>query len=73
MLPASKLEIRIPTIRIFTAVKEDFAHQPEGRGTLPDYVVSPGIDDVLQNKDVQLEMALNFIRKKNNRANQPKK
>ena len=73
MLPASKLEIRIPTIRIFTAVKEDFAHQPKGRGTLPDYVVSPGIDDVLQNKDVQLEMALNFIRKKNNRANQPKK
>lgn len=32
ILPGSKLEVRIPTIRIFTAVTDDFIRQPKGRG-----------------------------------------
>lgn len=57
-LPASGLKVRIPTIRIFTAVAEDYPNQPKGRGTLPDYPVVPTINDILQKKDVQLEKAL---------------
>lgn len=57
-LPNSGLQIRIPAIRIFTAVAEDFEHQPKGRGTLPDYMISPTITDIINQRDVQLQKAL---------------
>jgi len=60
-LPNSGFEVRIPTIRIFTAVNEDFIHQPKGRGTLPDYQVCPTINDVVLGKDVQLNSALSIL------------
>lgn len=60
-LPNSGLEVRIPTIRIFTAVKEDFKHQPKGRGTFPDYQISPTVTDILSKKDVQLDKALEIL------------
>ncbi|MBD0331749.1 MAG: hypothetical protein ICV66_03765 [Chitinophagaceae bacterium] len=60
-LPNSGFEVRIPTIRIFTAVDEDFIHQPKGRGTFPDYQVLPTINDVITGKDVQLNTALRIL------------
>ncbi|MEO5984007.1 MAG: S41 family peptidase [Ferruginibacter sp.] len=65
-LPNSGLEVRIPTIRIFTAVKEDFNQQPKGRGTFPDYQISPTINDILCQKDVQLDKALQVLTKLKN-------
>jgi len=70
ILPGSKLQVRIPTIRIWTAVKEDYVHQPKGRGTIPDYEVVSGINDILNNRDVQLEMALTLITEKKKKAKQ---
>ena len=60
-LPNSGFEVRIPTIRIFTAVDDDFINQPKGRGTLPDYQLCPTINDVLIEKDVQLNLALSIL------------
>jgi hypothetical protein len=60
-LPHSQLEVRIPTIKILTAVDEDYQHQPKGRGTLPDYPVLPTIKDVVSGKDVQLEAAIQLL------------
>ncbi len=60
-LPNSGLEVRIPTIRILTAVKEDFKRQPKGRGTFPDYQISPTINDILSKKDVQIDKALEIL------------
>lgn len=63
ILPASKINVRIPTIRIFTAVTEDSLH-PKGRGTFPDYTVTPQINDILKGRDVQLEAAFQVLSKK---------
>jgi C-terminal processing protease CtpA/Prc len=60
-LPATRLEVRIPTIRIFTAVDEDLVHQPAGRGTFPDHYVVPAINNFLKGEDVQLKFALNLF------------
>jgi C-terminal processing protease CtpA/Prc len=57
-LPNSGIEVRIPTIRIFTAVDEDYNVQPKGRGTLPDYKISPTVHDIISKRDVQLNKAL---------------
>ena len=61
-LPNSGLEITIPTIRIFTAVKEDYVKQPKGHGTLPDYTITPTVEDIMAGKDVQLEKAMELLR-----------
>ena len=58
VLPNSQLQVRIPVIRIFTDVPEEYARQPKGRGVLPDYAVRPTIADRLAHKDPELETAL---------------
>lgn len=58
MLPNSQLQIRIPAIRIFTDVPEDYALQPKGRGVMPDYAVRFTLSDRLAHKDSQLATAL---------------
>lgn len=63
VLPASKLQVRIPAIRILTAVDEDTVRQPKGRGVIPDYTIIPTIKNVLQGRDVQLEDAINRLKK----------
>ena len=63
VLPNSQLRARIPTIRIFTAVPEDFRKQPPGRGVLPDYPVNYSIDDILNGRDRVMEMALEILRR----------
>lgn len=60
-LPNSGLEVRIPTIRIFTAVDEDYLHQPKGRGTLPDYKMVPTVSELIDGKDVQLQFAFKIL------------
>jgi hypothetical protein len=60
-LPNSSLQVRIPTIRIFTAVDEDYIHQPKGRGTFPDYQIVPTVRDVIDGKDVQLKKAFQIL------------
>ena len=62
VLPNSRLRARIPTIRIFTAVPEDFTQQPHGRGVLPDYPVSYSIGDLLTGRDRVMERALDILR-----------
>ena len=57
LLPNSRLRARIPAIRIFTAVPEDFKQQPHGRGVLPDFPVSYSIKDLLTGRDKVMEMA----------------
>ncbi len=63
VLPNSRLRARIPTIRIFTAVPEDFKQQPRGRGVLPDFPVSYSIGDLLTGRDRVMEMALKILRR----------
>lgn len=63
VLPASKLEARIPTIQILTAVDEDTVRQPKGRGVIPDYPIVPTIKEVLAGRDGQLEEMINRIKK----------
>lgn len=57
-LPNSKIEIDIPLIAYFPK-----SEQPN-RGLIPDIVVVPSIDDILNNKDKELEKALEVINNK---------
>lgn len=58
-LPNSKIKVTIPTIlfKINTDVENT------GRGILPDYLVKPSIQDLIADKDVVLEFALELIKK----------
>lgn len=65
ILPTSKIKVRIPTIRIFTAVSgTDTTKQPAGRGVIPDYQVEPTIRQWLKSDDAELNVALELITKK---------
>jgi hypothetical protein len=63
-LPASKIKVRIPAIRIFNAVDIDTVSQPVGRGVLPDVEVVPDIKSRISNNDAVLGLAINYIRNK---------
>jgi C-terminal processing protease CtpA/Prc len=63
-LPASKLKVRIPTIRIFNAVAVDTLLQPFGRGVLPDVEVEPDIKSRINNSDTVLKFAAHYLRSK---------
>ncbi|MBO9611186.1 MAG: hypothetical protein J7619_00755 [Dyadobacter sp.] len=56
-LPHSGVQIAVPTIRYANAVKP--AKEP-GRGIIPEYPVTPTISDILTEKDVQLQKALDL-------------
>jgi len=36
-----------------------------GHGVVPDYAVRPGINDILEDRDLELELALKLIREAN--------
>ncbi len=57
-LPHSKLIVGIPMLAYYMAVSDK--SYPAG-GVLPDYPVTPSIEDVLNRKDVELETALKLI------------
>jgi len=54
-LPNSKLNIGIPMIAYYTAVR---GYPFPDRGVIPDYEVSPGIQDILSGKDPAMDFAL---------------
>ena len=60
-LPNSKIRINIPLNKYSMAVKKSV--YPD-RGIIPDHIVLPTIDDILQNKDPQKEYAIRLSKNK---------
>lgn len=60
VLPNSQIVVNIPLYKYINAVKK--AKYPD-RGTIPDYKIIPGIEDILQHRDVELNFALGLINK----------
>lgn len=58
-LPNSKITIKIPKFKYVNDVRK--ATYPD-RGIIPDYIIMPGISEVIQHKDVQLNFALRLAR-----------
>ncbi len=59
ILPNSGIVVNIPLYKYLNAVKKA---EHSDRGIIPDYPVYARIDDILQNRDVELAMALGLIR-----------
>ena len=59
-LPNTKMRPHIPLARYFTNVKENVFF---GRGVMPDYEVTPSIEDILNGVDTQLAFTLDLIRR----------
>jgi hypothetical protein len=60
-LPNSKIMVRIsPNIQVGYMYQE----HPAGRGVKPDYQINYSIEDILNNRDLELELALKLIRDK---------
>ena len=62
ILPNTKIQVSIP-IRYYLLSVADYPY-PD-RGVIPDFEVMPNIEDILNNKDTQLEFALNLIKPRN--------
>jgi hypothetical protein len=60
-LPHTQIRIGIPLVRYTMAVSD----YPEDRGIIPEYQVSPTIEDLLQDKDTVMEFAVDLIKTKN--------
>ena len=60
-LPGSNIDINIPQFKYVNDVKKA---KYKDRGIIPDYTIVPTIDDVLQQKDVQLNYALKLTKEK---------
>lgn len=58
-LPNTEIRVRIPMIRYTMAV----SGYPEDRGIIPDYPVSPKIEDLLKDKNTVMEFTLDLIKK----------
>jgi C-terminal processing protease CtpA/Prc len=56
-LPNTKIRVRIPLIRYTMAV----SGYPKDRGIIPDYPVSPSIDDLLNGRDTVMEFTIDLI------------
>jgi len=59
-LPYTQIRIVIPLVRYTMAV----SGYPGDRGIIPEYQVSPTIEDLLQDRDTVMEFAVDLIRKK---------
>jgi C-terminal processing protease CtpA/Prc len=55
LLPNTGISVSIPTAKYVVAVRET---KEKDRGIIPDYAVAPKIEDILQNRDVQMEEAI---------------
>ncbi len=60
ILPNSQVKVNIPLWKYKAAVPEA---KYKDRGIIPDYLLTPTISDVLQKKDVQMELALKLANK----------
>jgi len=61
ILPNSKIKINIPLTKYVMAVKKA---KYKDRGIIPEYTISPTIDDIIHSKDVQLSAALKLAVRK---------
>lgn len=59
ILPNTKIKVEIPTLRFILRNKE----QHNGRGLMPEYLIRPSIQDVIQNRDVVKACATGLIPK----------
>jgi hypothetical protein len=57
-LPASKVRVVIPLLRYDVAASDPSG---EGRGITPDFAFQPTVDQVVQNKDAELEFVQRLI------------
>lgn len=57
-LPHTRVRVNIPMVKYTMAVE---GYEPTDRGLIPDHIVIPTIDDVLAERDSQLEYALELI------------
>ena len=63
-LPNTKIRINIPLTKYVMDVKKA---KYKDRGIIPDYTITPTIEDVIQHKDIQLEFALKLAESNNDR------
>lgn len=61
ILPNSKIKLMIPLRKYLLAVKD---YPYIGRGTIPDYVISPDIQEFMNHIDVEMKFVLTLINKK---------
>jgi hypothetical protein len=61
VLPHTGIEVTTPQWSYYMAVS---GYPHPDRGVLPDYEVVPTIDDILQNRDAEMEFTLDLIHKK---------
>jgi hypothetical protein len=61
VLPNSKIKVNIPLDKYVMAVQKA---KYKDRGIIPEYIIVPTIDDIIQNKDVQLNAALKLATRK---------
>ncbi|KIA97565.1 hypothetical protein OA93_13645 [Flavobacterium sp. KMS] len=61
VLPNTQIYVSIPTTKYVLSVKKD---KYSNRGILPDYKITPTINEYIQDKDVQLEFALKLADQK---------
>lgn len=59
-LPHTQIRMKVPTVRYTTNVKPNV---PFGRGTIPDYHLTPSIQDQLKGIDTELAFILELIEK----------
>jgi C-terminal processing protease CtpA/Prc len=59
-LPHTRLRLRLPMVRYHMAVS---GYADRNRGIIPDYPFSPSISDLLEDRDTELEYALDLFRK----------
>lgn len=60
VLPNSKIGVKIPTWKTILAIPENPVQR--GRGVLPDYPVTPSLDDFISGRDAVLEFTYALIR-----------
>jgi hypothetical protein len=61
VLPNTGIELATPQWDYHMAVS---GYPYKDRGVLPDYEVIPAIDDILQQRDAEMDFTLDLIRKK---------
>jgi hypothetical protein len=60
VLPNTRIRVNIPLNKYVMAVKKT---KYKDRGIIPDHIIVPTIDDILQNKDVQMDYTLQLAEK----------
>ena len=61
ILPNTQITVSLPTTKYSMAVKET---EIKDRGIIPDFILIPAINDIIKNRDVQLNYALKLAAKK---------